>query len=114
MDGPRISTADRERALRELSQHFGNGRLTLTEFEDRSAAVTTATSLNQLAQLFIDLPVNTPGPSQIPAEPTVSPLAVVITFLTIAATALFAATGNPLSLLLVAAAVLILLIRRTR
>ncbi|MFC9897800.1 DUF1707 domain-containing protein [Nocardia sp. NPDC127579] len=56
----RIDDADRERALRELSEHLGTGRLSLAEFDERSAVAFTATSMPQLAALFTDLPGRVP------------------------------------------------------
>jgi hypothetical protein len=52
----RISAAERDRALRELSEHFSTGRLNVTEFEQRTAAAAAATTSNELAALFADLP----------------------------------------------------------
>jgi hypothetical protein len=52
----RISAAERDRALQELSEHFSTGRLNPTEFEQRSAAAVAATTRNELAALFADLP----------------------------------------------------------
>jgi hypothetical protein len=58
--GSRVSVADRERALLELSHHLGSGRLDLAEFDERSAAVSNATTKSQLAEQFADLPGGTP------------------------------------------------------
>jgi hypothetical protein len=52
----RISAAERDRALLELSEHFSTGRLTVTEFEERTAAAAAATTGDELAALFSDLP----------------------------------------------------------
>ncbi|MFD0364562.1 DUF1707 domain-containing protein [Nocardia sp. GCM10030253] len=64
--GSRVSVADRERALLELSQHLGSGRLDLAEFDERSAAVSTATTKTELAELFADLPGSMPPPAPAP------------------------------------------------
>ncbi|MFE3445420.1 DUF1707 domain-containing protein [Nocardia sp. NPDC059180] len=66
--GPRISVAERERALRELSHHLGTGRIDLDEFETRSAAVAAANQPAELAELFTDLPGVVPD-----AAPLTSP-----------------------------------------
>lgn len=71
LPGARITVGERERALRELAEHLGAGRLTLTEYEDRAAAAAAATTTPELAVLFTDLPgaVPPPAPAQ-PADPT--------------------------------------------
>ncbi|MFC8529420.1 DUF1707 domain-containing protein [Nocardia sp. NPDC057227] len=59
----RAGDADRERAMRELVEHLGSGRLSLPEFEVRSAAVVAAESRAELAESFADLPAGVPpGP----------------------------------------------------
>lgn len=52
----RVGDAAREKALHELSQHLSTGRLTLSEFDERTAAAATATTTTELAVLFADLP----------------------------------------------------------
>jgi hypothetical protein len=51
-----VNDADRERAVRELSRHCGDGRLTLDELEDRIADVYAATTDAELALAFRELP----------------------------------------------------------
>ena len=63
----RIGTAERERALKELSAHFSAGRLSVAEFDERSAAVTAATTRGDLDKVFADLSSPEPEP-----EPPVS------------------------------------------
>ncbi|MEV0297709.1 DUF1707 domain-containing protein [Nocardia sp. NPDC050710] len=58
----RVSVADRERALRELSQHLGAGRLDVIEFHERSAKAAIADTRVELAELFADLPGAIPTP----------------------------------------------------
>jgi hypothetical protein len=58
----RVSDADRDRAVAELSEHFQNGRLTQEEFEDRSGRALQARTGSELSQLFTDLP-GRPAPS---------------------------------------------------
>ncbi|MGW6376765.1 DUF1707 SHOCT-like domain-containing protein [Rhodococcus sp. NPDC055112] len=58
----RIGTAEREQALAQLSDHFSDGRLTMTEFDERSAVIAAATTRGQLEQVFADLP-STPVPA---------------------------------------------------
>lgn len=57
----RISDTERERALRELIAHFSAGRLTLPEFDNRSAAAYAASTRTELAELFVDLPGAVPS-----------------------------------------------------
>lgn len=57
----RIGTAEREHALEALSRHFSDGRLTVTEFDERSAQITAATTRGQLDTVFADLPALTPS-----------------------------------------------------
>ncbi len=52
----RVSDADRDRAVTELSGHFQEGRLTLEEFDERSSAALRAKTARDLAGLFTDLP----------------------------------------------------------
>jgi uncharacterized protein DUF1707 len=52
----RVSDADRDRAVSELSEHFQAGRLTLDEFEERSGRALSAKTGRELRDLFADLP----------------------------------------------------------
>ncbi|HXW87219.1 MAG TPA: DUF1707 domain-containing protein [Streptosporangiaceae bacterium] len=52
----RVSDADRDRALAELSEHFQAGRLTLEEFDERSGQALQARTARELTALFTDLP----------------------------------------------------------
>ncbi|TCN57169.1 uncharacterized protein DUF1707 [Rhodococcus sp. SMB37] len=58
MDSPEIRIGDTERAqaLNLLGEHFSHGRLNLSEFEERSAQATAATTRGELEILFTDLP----------------------------------------------------------
>jgi hypothetical protein len=57
--GPlRVSDADRDRALSELSQARQIGRITDDEFDERSAQVLAARTGQQLSALLDDLPVH--------------------------------------------------------
>lgn len=68
-EGPdiRIGTAEREKALEALTQHFSDGRLTVSEFDERSGQITAATTRGQLDKVFADLPALTPPA---PARPS--------------------------------------------
>ena len=52
----RVSDADRDRAIAELSEHYQAGRLTTEEFEDRTGRALQARTSADLAALFTDLP----------------------------------------------------------
>lgn len=52
----RVSDAERDRAVAELSEHFQAGRLTQDEFEDRSGQALGARTGEDLSGLFTDLP----------------------------------------------------------
>lgn len=52
----RIGDAERDQAVSMLSDHFVAGRLTQTEFEERSEQATRARYVDDLAPLFDDLP----------------------------------------------------------
>lgn len=52
----RVSDADRDRALAELSEHFQAGRLDGDEFEERSGRALRARTAGELTDLFTDLP----------------------------------------------------------
>jgi hypothetical protein len=54
--GLRVSDADRDRAIAELSEHFQDGRLTTEELEDRTGRALQARTAGELAELFTDLP----------------------------------------------------------
>ena len=60
--GPiRVSDAERDAAVAELSQHYQTGRLTVDEFNDRSGRALEATTGDQLHALFDDLPSASAG-----------------------------------------------------
>ena len=52
----RVSDAERDRAISDLSEHFQAGRLTMEEFEERSDQAVHAKTYADLAVLFHDLP----------------------------------------------------------
>jgi hypothetical protein len=52
----RVSDADRDRALRELSEAFEAGRITVGEFDQRSEQALGARTENELTILLADLP----------------------------------------------------------
>ena len=52
----RVSDADRDQAVAELSEHFQTGRLTQDEFDERSSSALQAKTGADLTALFTDLP----------------------------------------------------------
>src|SRR5262245_18609495 len=61
----RVSDADRDAVIAELSTHYQAGRLTADEFDDRSGHALTAKTGHDLAELLTDLPA--PAQAQLPA-----------------------------------------------
>ena len=68
----RVSDADRDRAISELSEHFQAGRLTTDEFNERSGQALQARTGNELAVLFADLPRDGAAVTSLPARPGAS------------------------------------------
>ena len=52
----RVGTADRERALAALSEHFSQGRLEVGEFEERAGMAAASRTFGDLVPVFADLP----------------------------------------------------------
>jgi hypothetical protein len=69
----RVSDADRDRAVAQLSEHFQAGRLTLEEFDERSGQALRAKTARELAGLFTDLPAVQAGTAGAVAGPEVRP-----------------------------------------
>src|SRR5580704_11153431 len=63
----RVSDADRDRAISELSEHCQAGRLTADEFDERSSQALQARTGKELAVLFADLPRGTAGVTSLPS-----------------------------------------------
>ena len=65
--GLRVSDADRDAALAELSEHFQAGRLTTEELDERTSQVLAARTGDELELQLRDLPnlaASAPAPSQ--------------------------------------------------
>ncbi|RVW04544.1 DUF1707 SHOCT-like domain-containing protein [Rhodococcus spongiicola] len=69
----RIGTAEREEALEALTQHFGDGRLTVAEFDERSGHIAAAATRGQLDKVFTDLPALSSAAESEPATGTSTP-----------------------------------------
>ncbi len=122
----RVSDADRERAIAELSEHFQAGRLTQEEFEERTGQALQARTRNDLAALFSDLPRDRasgaspaagpvrPGPRQ-PVEPYRAPIprvAVVVCAVVVAVSVLGGASSGHHALFGLAPVLIVLLVAR--
>jgi hypothetical protein len=113
----RLSDADRDRAVAELSEHFEAGRLTAEELDERTGRALRARTGTELADLFADLPrhqdpplgtVADPGPARPPglARKPIPRIAIAV----LAIAALIGSHG--LAALLLPALVVLLIIRR--
>ena len=69
----RVSYADRDRAVAQLSEHFQTGRLTLEEFDERSGEALKAKTARELTALFTDLPAGQALAPSAVAVPEVRP-----------------------------------------
>ncbi len=58
--GLRVSDADRDQAISELTSHFQAGRLTSEEFDERSGRALRARTQDELSALLADLPSDAP------------------------------------------------------
>jgi hypothetical protein len=68
-DAIRVSDAERDQAVAELSEHYQAGRLTLEEFDDRSNLALRARTGSDLTSLFTDLPKGAAAAVRAPASP---------------------------------------------
>ena len=68
----RVSDAERDQAVAELSEHYQAGRLTLEEFDDRSSQALRAKTGSDLGALFTDLPKGAAPSVLAPAGSTVA------------------------------------------
>ncbi|MGW1740851.1 DUF1707 SHOCT-like domain-containing protein [Nocardia sp. NPDC001965] len=54
--GTRASDAERDRIVHDLSRHLGDGRIDLTEYDQRVAQVYRTTTREELSDVLADLP----------------------------------------------------------
>ncbi|MEU1525789.1 DUF1707 domain-containing protein [Nocardia rhamnosiphila] len=64
--GTRASDAERDRIVRELSRHLGDGRIDLAEYDQRVAQVYRTTTREELTGVLADLPALAPARSATP------------------------------------------------
>jgi TM2 domain-containing membrane protein YozV len=72
-DPVRIGNQEREAAVRELGEHFAEGRLDPQEYEERASAAYAARTADELAPLFRDLPRAGAQPTVVAAPPPYAP-----------------------------------------
>jgi len=113
-DSLRVSDADRDQAIAELSEHYQAGRLTTEELEERTGRALQARTAADLAALFTDLPrqhpaapSSTPAPVTPGARPAVRPPAVPLAIIVIVVAAAII-SGHPGLIALVPIAALII------
>jgi hypothetical protein len=121
----RLSDAERQDAMDVLGEHVSTGRIDIDEFGTRSAKISAAKTVGELAPLFEDLPsprpmaliarpgTEAPEPQRSTGQPpfrwlSASALPVVV----LVAVALFVVTRSPLTILLIPVAVMLLANRR--
>lgn len=64
----RVGTDEREQALTTLTEHFAAGRLSVAEFDERSAAINAAVTRGEIDTLFTDLPAQRKEADVVPAK----------------------------------------------
>jgi hypothetical protein len=64
----RAGDRDRQRVVELLGKHFGEGRLTVEEFDERVVSANAAVYLDQLPALTADLPADQPEARHRPAR----------------------------------------------
>ncbi|MEJ6013693.1 DUF1707 domain-containing protein [Corynebacterium sp. H127] len=78
-DDIRLSDSERSVALQALGTHFAEGRIDMTEFNERTEKAATARTFSELKELFEDLPGGVPftvGATGLQAQlPAATPLA---------------------------------------
>jgi hypothetical protein len=72
-DAMRASDGDREKVVHALQEQVGEGRLTLEEFEQRSAEAYTGKTVGELRALTHDLPVDPLAPPPTAQSPWAQP-----------------------------------------
>jgi hypothetical protein len=75
----RAGDADRAAVVATLGRHLGDGRLTVEEFDERTARAHAAVYLDQLPALLVDLPGDpAPVPRPVRRRPRVPSAAVLL------------------------------------
>ena len=76
----RAGDKDRQRVVEQLGKHFGEGRLTVEEFDERVVRAHAAVYLDELPALTVDLP-REPEPHHRPTRPRMRVTSAVVVFL---------------------------------
>lgn len=108
----RISDADRDRAISELSEHFQAGRLTVDELDDRTGRTLQARTAADVAALFTDLPRQHPPVPAPAGSPLPARLLPVVPIAVIAVVLLSALIGGHPGLIALVPFLAILVVRR--
>jgi hypothetical protein len=73
-DSIRVSDADRDRVTAQLRDHFGAGRITPGELDERLSAALDAKTFGDLRRIMADLPGPVPAPlGAVPLPPRATP-----------------------------------------
>jgi hypothetical protein len=73
----RAGDADRAKIVEKLGKHFGEGRLTVDEFDERVARAHAAVYLDELPPLLADLPAEQPPVPRPAGRPSWVPQAAI-------------------------------------
>jgi hypothetical protein len=83
----RAGDADRTKIVETLGRHLGEGRLTVAEFDERTARAHAAVYLDQLPPLLADLPGDpTPTPRPVRRPSRVLPSAAMLVLMALVLT----------------------------
>ena len=83
----RAGDADRTKVVETLGRHLGEGRLTVEEFDERTARAHAAVYLDQLPPLLADLPGDpTPAPRPVRRPSRVLPSAAMLVLMALVLT----------------------------
>ena len=112
---PRIRAGDkdRHRVVEELGKHFGEGRLTVDEFDERVVRAHGAVYLDQLPALTADLPAERPPRPRRHRRPVIIPPVALVLLAVLLSWALVVAVLESAPVLLLVL-LLFLLLRHRR
>jgi Domain of unknown function (DUF1707) len=100
----RAGDKDRQRVVEQLGKHFGEGRLTIDEFDERVVRAHSAVYLDELPALTVDLPGDPPPrrrPQPRRRQPPVALVAFLALLLVWSVVAAVVYSGPPLFALLI-------------
>jgi hypothetical protein len=112
----RAGDADRRAVVEKLGRHLADGRLSVDEFDERTARAHAAVHLDELPPLLVDLPADAapsrPAPPQVRRRPQLPSVAVALLVVLVLSWSMVAVVhGAPP---LFAFALLFLVLRRRR